>query len=486
MQQEVEWDKYSIVLTEEDGEIPYESSVYRSGRSFKVGQLKLLVNEILFIVNHWSLNVSPDIYLVVAGSVTGEHFECFAEMFPQIVKIDLWDPKDDLSLLRPGKKKPNAKIEFIQDYLTPEVARERYYSKQNVYFVSDLRTVGYRDVEADWRRRHGISTKVRVDRKMMNRMLTDKAVNITEKQREKIMSIPKDQKTLDINLDHLQINTMSEAQFVTRLTAEQKQQVNEEHQDRLWLDDHTLQEDIVNQMQPRAAMLKFKVPYDIYGDPDKTVMYFDGYIYKQVFASSDTTECRLVPLLWKNGKFDPTYTHYSVPRIEKKFAYYNRFLRDDPIGSKKIWRNPVNRSTEIHDGGRLENSYDTCYLLYVLDRYLWFIGYGEQDKDKRMKYVLGLWNWIIDTIEHYKGGKPFDFDKIRQDTKRFARTDYYAVEKQIVKEKVAVPNTEEILRQLSEAEYEPEMDIPPQDVLLSFQELQFDNFDFEKDLDDLI
>lgn len=486
MEQEVAWDRHTIVLTEEDPEKPYQDNLPRTGRSYKVGQVKLLINEILFIIDHWSPRVARQgIHLVVAGSVTGEHFACLADMFPQIIKIDLWDPKEDLSLLRPGKKPMSDKIEFFNDYLTPDAAA-RYKDKENIFFVSDLRTCGLRQVELEYRRRlPGDKTKVHLDRKMIERLMTDPALRINHDQKEAIGLLRQTDESIDLELTEEQVCTLVDAPFVEALTKEQRLEIDIEFEERVWDGDHTLQKELILAMEPKAAMLKFRPPFDTTGDPNKTVRYFDGFIYKQVFSKPHSTECRLVPLLWRNGVFNPVYTNYPISKFERKFFYYNTELRDDTSEIKKIWKNPINGAIEIPDGGRLKNSYDTCYLLYVLDKYLTFMGYPEENKDTRFVSALALWDWILETIQHYKEGKEFDFDAIRRRTKKTTRFNITKPEAPVLKTRVPVPELSDILGPEKSETEEVEFTAKPVDLVMSFNEITFDDVDLEAELKDL-
>lgn len=479
MEQIFTWDKQTTVLSSEDLERPYNENSSKSGRSYKIGQMKLLVNEVLFLINHWNTTDSRDgIHIVVAGAVTGEHFACIIDMFPQIKKIDLWDPKPELSI----KNDLNPKIEFHQDFLTIEEASR--YKGMNVFFISDLRTATLGDSMIKYRKENNISSLIRLNKMQMERSMRD--TDLSDSQRNEISSELLDGKdTIVIELTGAQINTIGGV-FVERLSTEHKIRAGVFYDEDIWVNDHGLQKDLVLAMEPRHALLKFRVPFDYYQDETKTVNYFDGYIYKQVFSSTVSTEMRLVPSLWDNtGKFNPKYINYSVQQIERKLAYYNKELRDDVPGLVKIWRNSVNNSTEVLDNNRLVNSYDTCYLFYVLDRYLWFMGDTTSNPDERMISVMALWNWIIETLEKYKKGGRYDFADIRRKT---AKAAYVSTETQQSRPSVkyAAPTFEQLV---CEIEIEPVIAQSSirLETIMSFDEMSFfEQSDLDKEIESLM
>lgn len=415
MQSIENWDPYLTVLTDEDYETEYSDSVIRTGRSLHLGQLKLQIADMIFLINHWDQSISRDIHLVVAGAVTGEHFACITEMFPMISKIDLWDPKPpkELSLNKPGTDPKDPRIEFISDYLTEEKAAS-YEGRNNVFFISNLRTIGTFSCEKEFRKENNIPTVCLVPIKLARKIHKNAFYNPTEEQAELIMRHDCDS-FVEMELTGHQLDSIKIDMFKVRLTKEQLDASRVYYEEKIWTNDHGLQKKLVLAMKPRSACLKFRLPYDWKHDKNDTREYFDGIIYKQAFVGAGSTETRLVPVLWKNGLWNPQYRQYSITQYERKMAYFNNEIRDNVSGGKKLWRNSVNGSIEVQDGGRLTNSFDTAYLLYVIDKYLYFMGYWETNSDIRLDSCMAVWNYIITRIEHYgRNGKPYNFGKMRR------------------------------------------------------------------------
>lgn len=98
-------------------------------RSFHLGQLKLLMSEVLFLTKHYGDNRK----VVYVGAAEGYHISYLADMFPKMT-FDLWDATE-FKLI----KKSNMKI--FNRYFEQEDAIK--YSKEgfNILFMSDIRNV---------------------------------------------------------------------------------------------------------------------------------------------------------------------------------------------------------------------------------------------------------------------------------------------------------------------------------------------------------
>lgn len=96
-------------------------------KHYHLGQLKLLISEIMFLTKKSKLATK----VVYAGAAEGYHIAYLADMFPELI-FDLWDP---------GRFSVDNKknINIFNKFFTNEVARS--YRDQNVLFISDIRTL---------------------------------------------------------------------------------------------------------------------------------------------------------------------------------------------------------------------------------------------------------------------------------------------------------------------------------------------------------
>lgn len=82
-------------------------------------------------------------------------------------------------------------------------------------------------------------------------------------------------------------------------------------------DDMIFQMNWVLKINPRASMLKFRLPYD----SDELVEYLDGEIRLQAYSTHSGTECRLV------SERPYTLKIYNPRDIENRMFYLNKIIR---------------------------------------------------------------------------------------------------------------------------------------------------------------
>lgn len=82
-------------------------------------------------------------------------------------------------------------------------------------------------------------------------------------------------------------------------------------------EDMTFQMDWVLKINPRACMLKFRLPYD----SDECVEYLDGEVRLQAYAPNSSTECRLVATKPYKKRM------YDSKDNEKRMFYLNKIIR---------------------------------------------------------------------------------------------------------------------------------------------------------------
>lgn len=478
------WLAKNIFLTEDDQVIEYDFNSIRTGRSYKFGQLKLLLSEVLFIVNHWQRQYDK-IHIVCAGAVTGEHFQCLAQMFDCVERIDLWDPKFDLSLNRPGKNEKNSKIHFYQDYLTASSAAT-YRNTKNIFFISDIRCYGASSGELKFRKEYLLDTRVEVSRHDIERLINDEnkfQIKSGDKQWEQIQLAGPHAKTIQLELTGEQLDYVR-FKWVTALSKEDYKK-SRIYIDKLIVEDHIIQQEIVEAMQPREAMLKFRPPFDWDNNPKDVFKYYSGYIYKQAFAASGSAETRLVPILWDGPNWAPQYRNYSLQSYERKLTYYNNRIRDDIGIPKQLWKSPIDQSTEINDGNRLINSFDTCYMLYVLDKYMWFTYPADQqptDRKLRQTIAMALWNWIYDTIIHFSLYNSIDLSAKREKVIRNATRRAVTLETIDDASELITATQPSVYHPPSSEGYTPEGTVTELKIPQTFTEYTFGNVDIDPSL----
>lgn len=102
------------------------------------GQLKLLMNEILFFSLFWDPTAVPNPVVVYAGAAPGAHIPFLASMFPTFV-FHLYDP-------RPFGISGSDRI-HVHQQLFLDADAKRWANRRDVLFISDIRTADYTQME---------------------------------------------------------------------------------------------------------------------------------------------------------------------------------------------------------------------------------------------------------------------------------------------------------------------------------------------------
>jgi hypothetical protein len=133
------FDPRMVLVTRDTGKRPYSKEFGEKRRSQKWDQMKLMMGEIQWLVNHWRRDLHPNIVLVVLGSAPGTHYGALAELFEDISEIHLWDDKenfvDDLNR--------NPRIKIFPRRMKEEDAATYTGSPTPVFFSSNLNSFDY-------------------------------------------------------------------------------------------------------------------------------------------------------------------------------------------------------------------------------------------------------------------------------------------------------------------------------------------------------
>jgi len=130
--------------------------------------------------------------------------------------------------------------------------------------------------------------------------------------------------------------------------------------------DMQLQKQWCEIMNPKACMLKFRLPYT----PGKTV-YLLGDVYFQAFAAETSSETRLIVSKKKHGFATCEYDHEAYENYMYRFNHCTRIQPLDAFAQSTYMENLVKK---IKEAQALFNpiplSYDVLALVYVIQKYL--------------------------------------------------------------------------------------------------------------------
>lgn len=184
--------------------------------------------------------------------------------------------------------------------------------------------------------------------------------------------------------------------------------------------DMLMQQEWVKIIKPFSANLKFRLPYG-YVFTDKDVRYLSGRVLLQGFTGPTSTETRLVPDL-VNGEYEEV--SWDIRKYEAQMMYHNAVIRE-----KALYYTPLTNYKTFPDTDDITNNYDGCYMIYVFNLYLDYIGYPvnnypqgtveyENYNIERFNSALALSLWVRDYILS-KRTNAKSFREIKIYTRRF-------------------------------------------------------------------
>ena len=324
----------NLIITDQSLREPYRQRTDENKTSIHWGQRKLHLSEVEFFTIYWNAQLIPNPLCVYAGAAPGTHIVLLSQMFPSFT-FHLYDPADfDIQ--------ESDKIRLFKEYFTDEVA-SRYSGRNDVFFVSDIRTADYKSLQNEALATRGVTE--------FNNDGTPKAPH----------SIIKD--------------AWKEAEI--------------KNEDQIW-GDMNMQQNWVLVMNPEHALLKFRLPYVLDGN-DRIVQYLKGIVYWQVWAPQTSTETRLKPVRNASGVYE--LADWNILEYEQWCFYQNTVNRE-----KTFYTNPFTGTNDPIDFPELLNDFDSTAEAVILRLYLEKIG-AKGDIYTQVKRLSRL---ITLAINHYR------------------------------------------------------------------------------------
>lgn len=138
-------DRNDLLVKPTSNKREYYSRKEKGEKSTNVhwGQFKLLFNELAFFNYFYDMTIENPI-VVYIGAAPGIHIRPIVQLFPNIIKWYLYDPRD-FELKLTGIED---KVEIHQEFFTDDTANQ--FSKyNNVFFISDIRTADHTKLSAE-------------------------------------------------------------------------------------------------------------------------------------------------------------------------------------------------------------------------------------------------------------------------------------------------------------------------------------------------
>ena len=295
----------------------YQRRGEETKKSIHHGQRKLLISEIEFFTFVLGPQSNSSTLMCVCRAAPGVHIILLSKMFPAFT-FHLYDPAVFLI-----ENTDNIKI--FRSLFTDEVVAQ-YANRDDVFFISDIRTVNFEELQQEELQKRGLWDPLKL------RGLTLKAINANRS------IIPPDLKSL--------VNE-----------ALNKAQVRNE--DAIW-NDMLRQQTWIQTMNPAHCLLKFRLPYAYEGD--RRLSFLKGKVFWQVWPPQTSTETRLKPTKNAQGQYDQA--DWSILEYEEWCFYHNSITRE----TFKYFNIFTNDTTPI-DYPELLNDFDSTAEAVILMKY---------------------------------------------------------------------------------------------------------------------
>lgn len=272
------------------------------------GQRKLHLSEVEFFTLYWNPQQIPAPICVYAGAAHGTHLTLLSQLFPAFT-FHLYDPGTFRI------KADNVKIFIYNEYFTDETARQ-WAGRDDVFFISDIRTTDHEKELQDELKRRGLTSK-------------------------------------------------SKPELIK--AAEKASQINNETQ--IWEQDMAWQQTWVELMNPEHALLKFRLPYPYEGD--QIVSYLQGVVYWQIWPGPTSTEGRLKPVRNAEGVYQRGT--WSTLAYEEWMFYHNSVTRE-----QTKFLDPLTGLARPVDPPELLDDFDSMAEAFIYELYCEKIGLTDR------------------------------------------------------------------------------------------------------------
>lgn len=313
----------SLFITSGSKKEEYKEGTFMSRTSLHWGQRKLLISEIIWLVNHWNPETHPSPIFVYPGSIPGRHLNVLIRMFPQFTYV-LYDTDST----EQGERRQwdfDTKIESM--------------TKNMKNFIQQ--------------RGNKEETKILTDYDLLENNIKQGGVIVVPKyffdiDAEFFAQRFSDNCFLCVDIRDLNYFTFEKDHKVTNAVV---------------MRDMEIQKKWVQTMKPVSSLLKFRLPWVLPGETwEGTTEYFSGQIYVQAWAPPTSSETRLCT--------DGTETvKYNNKLYEDMLYYHNNHIREKETYTVKVNSIAKDINFVTKETG-YDNRFDSSMEIFVLSEYL--------------------------------------------------------------------------------------------------------------------
>lgn len=150
------------------------------------------------------------------------------------------------------------------------------------------------------------------------------------------------------------------------------------------------QRDLVKRVNADTSMIDLILPYYDQDLPEEEGRYYDylnGYIFLNPFSDATSTRAKLVV----TSEFEDLT--YDLRDYEDRLFYHNISRTEN------IYYDPITRNNNFKEEGYdLDNSYDSVYLIYILNKYFTVSEEEEWQRDYTFEKVLKYKDFILNEM----------------------------------------------------------------------------------------
>lgn len=303
------FDRHDMILSRDSPRLGYVGGggkLDETSNVVSIGQRKLFISDLTFIVNYVDLTKVPNPQILVIGAYHGTHFHMLSQMWPEC-SFHLYDPKFGGNKDTHLQDLPNVFVYpklFGDDEVTEWKARQE--RDKNIYIISDIRRLSNVETEA-------------AALKLFNISLDDQG----------------------------RINDQPDR------VAKAREWAKIELEKEIWKD-MLLQQEWVLSIDPIYASLKFRLPYPLDSTDNRSVQYLKGTVWKQPWVGQASTETRLVPSRNADGQYESG--DWNLLEMDDWMSYHKRVTR-----RLSTYRDVINNTTSPLDPPELLIDYDSTF-----------------------------------------------------------------------------------------------------------------------------
>jgi hypothetical protein len=377
-----------ILDCEKEHENEYEDLVNFDISVLHWGQMKLLLTELQFLTSH---AIKENVNVVYAGSSPGHHLKVLIELMPPSWNWHLYDVNDNEVFYNNKFGKitgVTAKQSFHQNIKNQNMPKNfeellEYVEMCSLNVYSD-KTVKLEN-EENMNRYLELYTKLTIDHKinenkLQNILKIDAPLAVLSRLKHLKQNLESTNLVIKSFKQNVIVNQKNlDERECYRLLSDLKSKssnslllfISDIRENSKKIDEISTQKDMKKQqnlvlaLQPKEALLKFKLPYANFYQ--KETIYFDGHLILQPYSPPLSHECRLHVIQNNNGSYD--YKNYDHCKYSKSMFYFQTNMRTSIFSTKLELPDKTKYSMLVEKGICIDHCFDCNLTQQIIENF---------------------------------------------------------------------------------------------------------------------